>query len=109
MTGRNKTDARKAYNKALHAKRWAEDPAYRERRRELWRESYNRRKDDPEYKAMLSARQSAYYARRKAANGGVPPPKVSKGAHKPGKRRQCVTCGELFAGSGWRCGGCRGG
>lgn len=102
MTGRNKTDKRKAYNKALHEKRWAEDEAYRERRREIWRESYNRRKDDPEYRARLSARQALYYQRRKA-EGTIAPKVTPKGA----PRRQCVECGTLHAGRAPRCGACR--
>lgn len=91
---RHLTPERKAYSKALHEKRWAEDPEYRERRREIWRESYNRRKDDPEYRARLAARQAAYYARRKAE--GTIAPKVTR---KPGPRRQCVECGALHTGA----------
>lgn len=111
--GRNKTEARKAYNKALHAKRFAEDPAYREARREAWRKSYYRKLEtDPEYAARARERSKRYYAKRKAEmpDGKSPwPGKASKVTSKPGPRRQCVECGTLHTGGKPRCGACRGG
>ena len=89
---------RKEYNRELHARRWAEDPEYREACRARWRRRYHEKyPNDPEYRQKAKDRAARYVAK----NGR--PKRKPTGAVKI---RQCEECGHTFTGVGRKCGTC---